>query len=334
MPGKSPRDLSAREIPYPHLKSWMHERIPLPHETRVEKIQRYLAQPEDKLWAQSIISRLMERLKPIRHPRLKWALYRMIFSVLHRIYRLIHRLEIRGKENIPPEGAIFIINHLPGPDVVAPFLTAFKQPVSPFCDAGNGYLADFLEVVFNFVIRRGRPAVMVEKMIRTIAQKNRYFAMWPEGTLERYYKVIEGFSGIVKVYATLNAGKNRIPFVPVIFQRWTAGNIPRMGLSEEEVQVKLKRIHERVVKARNKKFRKFIPKKYYKSWRFSKMRFTFLKPRFVPQEWLNPPEEGGKTPREIINWVMLIIARAFGQEELAPNQAVERRRKHPGQEWH
>ena len=100
---------------------------------------------------------------------------------------------------------------------------------------------------------------------------------------------MEGFSSIVKVYATANALKDVIPFVPV-YQTEARGR--------------------------------------------QRFRFFILKPVFIPRDWLKPPAEGGRTPREIIDHMMLILARFRGQETLGSNRVLDRRRGQAGKPWH
>jgi len=205
-------------------------------------------------------------------------------------YRIYNRMEIVGRENVPESGAIFILNHFGKKDVIL-FLSAFEKPVGVFTAVGKGLSADILEHYLHFVPRLGTGKEMIEKMVRTILKKNRYFAMWPEGTISRNQKVLESFSGIIRVYATLNSEKNVIPFVPVIMQNTDA----------YEFHKKLKK-----------------PKK---------IRLTFLEPYYFPRDWLKKPEEGGKRPRELINHLMMKLARKLGQNKLYKNRVLERRRK-------
>jgi 1-acyl-sn-glycerol-3-phosphate acyltransferase len=161
---------------------------------------------------------------------------------------------------------------------------------------GNSFVVDLAEL-FGIVPRRGTAPVMVEKMIRQIALKNRNFVMWPEGTPDKGYGVMEGFSSIVKVYATLNSNRDKIPFVPVCMQVLS----PIWGGK--------KRFPVKII-------------------------YTYLKPVFVPRMWLNPPEQGGKTPRFIIDKLMLLIAHKFGQKKLSINPSLHHRRSEAGTPWH
>ena len=81
---------------------------------------------------------------------------------------------------------------------------------------------------------------------------------------------------------------------------------------------------------------------YYWHWHGSKktVRHTrdiildIFKPLYIPREWLRPVEEGGKTPRELVNWLMMFFARKKGQDHLYPNGALERRRNSNDRQWH
>lgn len=268
-------------IPFPHLQSWMHKRIPLPWETIEERNQRYLKEHKAEVIASSILSRLFKWLR-LYKGNIRWVFYKFGMKLIGALYRFWNRMEIIDKHKIPDKGAIFIINHIAGQDVVMTWLSAFEKPTGVFTDMGTGWFADYMEKQFNFVVRKGNSPQMIEKMIRTILLENKYFSMWPEGTLERQGKVMQGFSGIVRVYATINAKKDIIPFVPVFMT-------PSHG-------------REKIV-------------------------FKILDPYFIPRDWLNTPEEGGKTPRQIIDDVMMKHAAIWGQKELAKNGVLERRRQ-------
>ena len=62
-----------------------------------------------------------------------------------------------------------------------------------------------------------------------------------------------------------------------------------------------------------------------------------MKPFFIPRDWLKHPSEGGKTPREIIDFIMLKIGKIAGQSELIPNSRLKWRKrlrnKNPNAKW-
>jgi 1-acyl-sn-glycerol-3-phosphate acyltransferase len=227
-----------------------------------------------------------------------WPLYRVLMGIEYLHLRIQNRLEIHGQQHIPKSGCIFLINHIGSKDVDI-FMTAFRKPVGVFTDVGFSWFSDFIEEILNWVPRRGKPDEMIEKMIRTILFKNRYFAMWPEGSPSQSGKVMEAFSGVVKVYAVLNALEDRIPFVPVILR----GADCYWGWQEKRSGTK-------------------------------KIFVDYFKPIFIPRAWLKPPDQGGKTPRDIINRVMLLMAHKLGQKELAKNWALSYRRADTNRTWH
>ncbi|MEX2727846.1 MAG: lysophospholipid acyltransferase family protein [Candidatus Sigynarchaeum springense] len=280
------------KVPFPWLNSWMHQRIPLQENIKGTTERKHGHHHEGLHLAESLLTRFVKRTHLLRH---RWVTYRIVMGVVHVYMRIFHRLQIRGEENIPKGGAIFYLLHNGDNDVII-FLGAFKKPIGVFTDIGTGLFPDFMERFFGFVTRRGTREVMVEKMIRTIWQKNKYFVIWPEGTPSRDGRPQQGFSGIVRVYATLNARKDIIPFVPVLAR---GGEI-----------------------FRNKNSR-----------RLQKYLVEYLKPIYIPRGWLAKPEDGGKTPREIIDALMLVLARKVGYTTLKQNYALERRRHAGGRPW-
>lgn len=290
-----PNSTLDKEVPYLHLKSPLHQRIPIPPKDKEERMQCYLNSDPILKYVQAIVSRLLKWTKILRGNRI-WVFYRVIMGIFSRFYQLIHRMEIHGMENIPHQGALFVINHVQHTDVVIAFMAAFRKPIGIFTDMGDNYFADILEKI-GFVPRVGTSEILVEKMIRVVTTKNRYFAMWPEGTPERGNGIMQGFSGIAKVYACINAKKNRIPFVPVTMQ--------------EIFPIYRKKQHHP-----------------------TKLVFHILKPVFIPQDWLRSPNDGGKTAREIIDYIMLIIARKFGQKQLSKNPLLQHRKHGAIHPWH
>ena len=235
-------------------------------------------------------------MKLVHLPKYRWIWYRVVMRTVHVYLKFVHRLEVRGLENVPKGGSICFLLHNGDYDVMY-FLGAFKEPTGVFTDVGDGFFADFLECFYGFVTRRGTRNVMVEKMIRAITTINRYFVIWPEGTPSRDAVPQEAFSGIIRVYATVNANQDRIPFQPVLMR------------GSETI----------------------LHKNSRRKW---KILVEFLKPFYIPRDWLKPPEEGGKNPRDMINAVMLVLARKVGFTTLRKNYALERRRQAEGRPWH
>ncbi|MBD3352745.1 MAG: hypothetical protein GF364_14755 [Candidatus Lokiarchaeota archaeon] len=283
-------------IPYKDLQNWSHKRIKLSKEPVINKKKRYENQNKWLRLGDKLLKDLVKFID-FSNISLKWSMYKVIMHIIGFFFKIHNRIKLVGKENIPKNGAIFIANHQGAQDPII-LLSAFKKPVSIFTDVGNGFIADFLENTFGFVCRRGINHVMIEKMIRTILLKNCYFAIWPEGhpPTEDGSKVGYGFSGIAKVYATINSKKNILPIVPVIFQ---GAESYWWGTRRKAKQIKL----------------------------------TICRPYYLPREWLKPPKNGGKSPRELINFIMENIANRFGQKNLITNRLLEKRRTARGKPW-
>ena len=216
-------------------------------------------------------------------------LYFVLVRIFYAYFRIAYHFEVRGKHNIPEEGAIFLVNHQSMLDGFL-FLSAIQKPVAVLGDVReptNTLLVKFL----HMVPRRGTRESMVRRMAQVILYKNRNFAIWPTGTLERGAGQMYGFSSIARVYAIVNADRDRVPFVPVYLESAPTPDRPR--------QIRME----------------YLPKLY------------------IPRPWLKAPAQGGKTPRQIIDAVLLVLARHRGQSELAPNPLLEKRRKSYQRPW-
>jgi hypothetical protein len=130
---------------------------------------------------------------------------------------------------------------------------------------------------------------MVEKMIRQVLQHNTFFAIWPEGFPNRDGKVRQGFSSVARLYSVINCQEDKIPFLPVLIQ----------GSGVYIYEVKVKR---------------------------GPIAIRYGNPFYIPREWLKTPEEGGKSPREITDYIMMKLAKMQKQTELVPNPRLEHRK--------
>ena len=278
----------SEEIPYPQFHSWMHTRCVLPRESVKKKIARWNQQPFPIPAIEAVVSRFARMLN-IFSPRRRHITYKFVVSGFRWYFRIFNRLKAFGKENIPPRGCIFYANHPGSFDPLILYAAIPHIQVAGFVSWGNGWFADMLEACYGISpFRQASMPMKVEKMIREILLRNRFFAIWPEGH-PHPGPIEQGFSSIIRVYATLNYNKDRIPFLPV--------HIRGKGAERKDVQHKMGPIE-----------------------------IYFFKPLFLNRQWLKRPAEGGKTPREIIDFLMLHLARKNGQESLAPNPRLEQRR--------
>jgi 1-acyl-sn-glycerol-3-phosphate acyltransferase len=290
------------KIPHPELQSYMHTRIPVPKKTLQEKIDVYNQERGFLRLLEAISSRIFRIFYKIM-PNSFWSLYRIVMGFQWFRFRLTNRIEVHGLEKIPKSGAILIINHIGSKDVIM-VLSMFRLALSVFTDVGDSWYADFLEERCGFIPRRGTAEIMVEQMIQSLLTKNRFLAMFPEGSPSLDQQVMEGYSGIIKVYATVNSLKDRIPFVPIMLR----GAEGYWSWGKGKYKVK-----------RNP---------------FTKTIIDVFNPVYLPRTWLLPPDQGGKTPRDMINWLMMQLAKRKGQKELAPNPALNRRRQVTERTWH
>ena len=288
-------------IPHPELFSWMFSRHHLPPYLEInpkaveESGRRYR-------WVNYIISSLA---KAAALKRWQYAGFRLLTAFGRFLFTIFNRLEITGKENIPKQGAMFYCNH-PGSFDPILLICSLGHPVGCFVSWDNYWLTSFgikysgfinKEIILENSVKSEdfQPTnpnyerdLLTEVMIRNILTVNRYFAIWPEGTLSRKGLVSRGFSSIVRAYATLNSKKDAIPLVPVLFEGSECYHIGRN--------------------------RNLTP-------RTDKIRVKFLDPYFIPRDWLLNPEldKRGKSPREIIDYMMNILVQAHGQKRFAKN---------------
>ena len=280
-------------IPHPEFKSHLFSRVELSTQTPQERLARYRQQPRIIQALDYIASRLIKLLNLRKGNRI-WVLFRMITAGFRGFFRIFHRLEIQGYENIPKSGCIFITNH-PGSLDPLVIMGAVKRPIGMFTSFGNGWLSDVFEKYIGYIKYHGSKDEMLENMIRHVLCNNRYLLIAPEGLENKPPIVQEGFSGIVSVYSVLNHDKNRIPIVPIIVQN--------------------SQCYHGSAKINSKTF--------------PKIRITFLPAYFLPRDWIKPLDQGGKKPREIIDWIMLSIAHKLGQKELEKNRWLNWKKSQP-----
>ena len=293
----------SQDIPRPALSSWMFGRYPISADFKLDanllfdkNVQFY------KL--NGLVSHAAKRTRFLRH---RWSGFRILKGFIRAYFKLFNRLEIKGKENIPANGALFFANH---PGSLDPLLLniAVDRAVGCFISWGNYWFTGFLERFYTFINKQriyrskdgsgdvNKRDVLIELMIRNIFEKNSYFAIWPEGGLSHKRLIRRGYSSVIRAYSVINAKRDRIPFVPVVITGSECYHIYNNPTLKPKTQ---------------------------------KITIEFLKPIFFPRPWLADPKESeeGKTPREMIDYLMLELAHGYGQKRLAPNRGLENSRK-------
>jgi 1-acyl-sn-glycerol-3-phosphate acyltransferase len=291
-------------IPHPELSSWMFTRYHLPsyldlNPKAVEESERRYR------WLNYILSTLV---KVSVLSKWRYAGFRFLTSFGLLLFKIFNRVEITGRENIPKQGAIFYANHPGSLDPIL-LICSLRHPVGCFVSYDNYWLTSFgvkysgfinKEIIlensiksedFHSSNRNYERDLLTEVMIRNILFVNRYFAIWPEGTLSRQGLISRGFSSVVRAYATINSKKDLIPFVPVLFE---GSQCYHIGYNHNL------------------------------SPRTNKIKVKFQDPYFIPRDWLLNPEidKKGKTPREIIDYMMNILVQAHGQNRFAKNHRL------------
>lgn len=284
-------------IPFPSLRSWMFNRCDIP---RTIHIRPEIAVQRSKEYYR--VNSYLSRLAAFFHIfSWKWAAFKFILSLFRWYFKIFNRLEIIDKKNIPKNAGIFYVNH---PGSLDPIIlnAAVGKPIGCFVAWDNYWLTqmgerytfinkDFYQHCVEYDPQKPEADVFIEQMIRNILFKNAYFAIWPEGGLSRKPVIYQGFSSIVKVYATLNHNQDRIPFVPVLLKGSECYHIDK-----------------------NPRLRP----------RTQKITVQFLKPFFLPRNWLVEPNGSneGKTARELTDYIMNVLVQANHQKKLYPNRKL------------
>jgi 1-acyl-sn-glycerol-3-phosphate acyltransferase len=270
-------------IPYPDLAHWSFPRQPS------QPLPRYRSDGDVNRHAFNLLMHRLMRRFGFFHPTRRYALLRVVFGFLRFHFWIWNRATIKYQAPLPDRG-IFYCNH-PGSLDPAIFLALLGQPVACFVGYGNYWFATTLEYMLGFINReRGGRDWLIERMIRTILLKNRYFAIWPEGRPSYNGLIYEPFSSIARVYATLNAKKDVIPLIPVMFR---GGECYKYNLKPHT----------------------------------DKISMTVLPSYYLPRDWLKHPDDGGKTPREMVEYMMRVLMDAYGQKRAVFNDRIDRRRK-------
>ena len=277
-------------IPFPEYRHWMHERCDVPRFSLKQKFKWWAKQPDLVIAIEAVLSRIIVWSGAFRGIR-KYVTYKLIMGVFRLYFKIFNRLKAYGKENIPKDGCIFYVNHPGSYDPPIMFSIIPHIQSGAFVAWGNSWFADIINKCYNMSAFRYKGVhYVVEDIVRKILTKNRYFAIWPEGH-PHPGPIEQGFSSIVRVYATINHDKDRLPWVPVL--------IRGEGTLRYGVQHKMGPIE-----------------------------VHFMKPFFIPRDWLKKPKDGGKTPREIIDFLMLKLARKNGQKKLAKNPRLEAKKRY------
>ena len=146
---------------------------------------------------------------------------------------------------------------------------------------GEWLVFDFIENHYGIMSSGIFRLISKSDMVRNIIFKNCHFAIWRR-VIKRKASGRERIF-LVKVYTTINAKKDLIPFVPVLLRG--------AGIYFGNVR----------------------------GPRFKPIEIHFFEPFFINRDYFNPNSPEFKTPREITDEVMNVLARKNGQKECEEN---------------
>ncbi len=140
-------------------------------------------------------------------------MYPIIKFIVNTVCKLLFFVRIKGKENIPKEGALILAaNHTSFWD--APIiLMATNRPMRTMGKAElfeNKLLAPFLRMGGAFPVRRGANDITAIKTALRTLKDGGIFAIFPTGT-----RVKEGDGADAKAGVALIASKSGAPVIPV-----------------------------------------------------------------------------------------------------------------------
>lgn len=140
-------------------------------------------------------------------------MYPIIKFIVNTVCKLLFFVRIKGKENIPKEGALILAaNHTSFWD--APIiLMATNRPMRTMGKAElfeNKLLAPFLRMGGAFPVRRGASDITAIKTALRTLKDGGIFAIFPTGT-----RVKEGDGADAKAGVALIASKSGAPVIPV-----------------------------------------------------------------------------------------------------------------------
>jgi 1-acyl-sn-glycerol-3-phosphate acyltransferase len=277
------------QIPFPEYESYMHKRRNIPIIPLSTKKKWWAEQVLAQKVFDSIISRLVVGLgfhKGIR----AHLLFRIIRKIIRVYLKIYNRLKVYGKENIPTKGTIFYANH-PGSYDPLILMAAIPMEFGALLAWNYSWFMNMINILYGFItkLRYETRGTIVEQMVRQILTKNRYFAIWPEGGPNGTGLVNQGFSSVVRLYSVINSKEDKIPFTPVLI-RGGGIYLAKPGIHRGPIEIHI------------------------------------MEPFFLNREWLKRAEKGGKSPREIVDWMMLKIAHKQKQSVLGVNRGLEERK--------
>jgi 1-acyl-sn-glycerol-3-phosphate acyltransferase len=138
---------------------------------------------------------------------------KLINALLHVLYFLLLKLEVSGKENVPPTGPlILMINHI---DALDPFIVVgiFPRPVTPMSktEVFDIPLVGFLTRAYGAIpIQRGQVDTSALRKSLHVLEEGGVLLIAPEGTRSPTYSLQQGKEGMALI-----AARTRASIIPV-----------------------------------------------------------------------------------------------------------------------
>lgn len=138
--------------------------------------------------------------------------YNFAKSLVWLFFHVFYKIEIKGIENLPEEGALICPNHYSLRD---PLLVAISLPrpikfMAKHELFKNAFLKWFLTKVGTFPVKRGEPDLTSIKTTLKLLKDNNWVGLFPEGT-----RGVNGELGIANPGVALFSIKANKPVVPV-----------------------------------------------------------------------------------------------------------------------
>jgi 1-acyl-sn-glycerol-3-phosphate acyltransferase len=138
--------------------------------------------------------------------------YALVRSLIRVALLLLARTTVRGRENIPREGAgIVVSNHIAAVDP-AVLVAVLPRPIALMSKVENarGVLKLFMPLVGAFTVRRGTADRRALRTAERVLEQGRLLCIFPEGT-----RSVSGGLGSAYGGAALLALKSAAPIIPV-----------------------------------------------------------------------------------------------------------------------
>ncbi len=147
--------------------------------------------------------------EPYKTPAPAWAIIRILGRL---VFFLLARVEVRGRENMPPGGPYIVAsNHLSWFDV--PLVPAYmKRQVVTMAkeELFHSRVRWLVRFMSGFPVKRGEADRQAIRAASELLKEGNVFFIFPEGTRSKTHKLAKGHSGLGMI-----ALRSNVPVIPV-----------------------------------------------------------------------------------------------------------------------